>query len=25
MAERQTIETYGRAPRNRNIWSSATQ
>src|SRR6218665_3064092 len=25
MAERNTIETYGRAPHNRNIWSTATE
>jgi len=25
MAERHTIETYGRAPHNRNIWSTATE
>src|SRR6218665_2065519 len=25
MAERHTIETYGRAPQNRNIWSTATE
>ena len=25
MAERHTIETYGRAPHDRNIWSTATE
>ena len=25
MADRHTIETYGRAPHNRNIWSTATE
>src|SRR6218665_2614292 len=25
MVERHTIETYGRAPHNRNIWSTATE